>query len=108
MPQKKDPAKLTLRLEREVIEAAKKFAEAHGTSLSELVENHFRNIAIREPARRYGGGGAEAEADAPAEDEWKKELGPITRSLLGIAANPDIDVDEEDYWRYLEQKHSRE
>lgn len=84
-----DPAKLTLRLERDVIEAAKRFAEARGTSVSRLVEDFFRTVALPEQAERPAG--------------WKEALPPLTRSLLGIAAG--ADVSEEDYRRHLEGKY---
>ena len=40
--------KLTLTLEKEVIEIAKKYAKEKGQSLSEMVENYFKFITIRE------------------------------------------------------------
>jgi F0F1-type ATP synthase membrane subunit b/b' len=36
--------KLTLTLEKEIIEQAKKYASAKGKSLSEMVENYFRYL----------------------------------------------------------------
>ena len=36
--------KLTLSLEKEVIEKAKIYAKGTGRSLSEMVENYFRNL----------------------------------------------------------------
>ena len=36
--------KLTLTIEKEIIEIAKKYAKEHGKSLSELVENYFKLI----------------------------------------------------------------
>ena len=36
--------KLTLTIEKEIIEVAKKYAKEHGKSLSELVENYFKLI----------------------------------------------------------------
>ena len=40
--------KLTLTIEQEVIEKAKKYAEQKGRSLSVLVENYFKTITISE------------------------------------------------------------
>lgn len=37
-------AKLTLRLEKDVIERAKEYARRQGVSLSRLVEHHFREV----------------------------------------------------------------
>ncbi len=83
--------KLTLRLEKSLIERAKKFAHEHDTSLSRIVSNHFSQIIVQED---------EASTD---DEEWRKSLPPITRSLLGIAAGTDLD--EQDYWNYLEEKY---
>ena len=38
--------KLTLTIEKEVIEIAKKYAKEKGQSLSELVENYFKFVAV--------------------------------------------------------------
>jgi hypothetical protein len=81
----KDPAKLTLRLERELIEAAREHARKQGTSLSRLVERHFRELA------------------SAGEEQWVKDLHPDTRYFLGLAQGADID--EKDYRRHLEEKH---
>jgi hypothetical protein len=39
--------KLTLTLEKEVIEIAKKYAKEKGQSLSEIVENYFKFVAVK-------------------------------------------------------------
>ena len=39
--------KLTLTLEKEVIEIAKKYAKENGQSLSELVENYFKFVTVQ-------------------------------------------------------------
>lgn len=84
--------KLTLRLDEDVIEQAKRYADERGTSVSKLVEQYF--VLLTE----------ESEEDADDEEEdWRDELSPITRRLLGRLKS--ADVDEEDYYRYLEEKH---
>ncbi len=46
--------KLTLTLEKEVIESTKEYARAHGYSLSKLVENYFKLLNKAEnSAKRY-------------------------------------------------------
>lgn len=87
--------KLTLRLDDDVIARAKAYAAQRGTSVSGLVEDYFRFVA--EPVQ--GGDGT----DAPAELDWRDSLPPITRSLVGIAEG--VEVTEDDYKRYLEEKH---
>ncbi len=76
--------KLTLELERDLIERAERHAEVSGKSVSQLV------------------------ADCLALLGQEKELGegalpPITRSLSGILEG--AEVDEAEYYSYLEQKH---
>lgn len=41
--------KLTLTLQKEVIESAKKYAAAQGRSLSDLVENYFKLLTEQSP-----------------------------------------------------------
>lgn len=82
--------KLTLRLDEDVIERAKNYAADRGTSVSQLVEQYFSALTSDEP-------------DAPDQEEWTEELSPLTRRLLGCLGGGD--VDEEDYYRYLEKKH---
>lgn len=83
--------KLTLRLERALIERAKRYASARGTSVSQIVANYFQAITAEDTAAPRAG------------DQWKQDLPPITRSLVGLAAGSE--QDEADYRRYLEQKH---
>ena len=76
--------KLTLRLDDELIRAAKRYAGKSGKSVSKLVADYFALI----------------EADtAPAD----AELTPRVRALLGALSGSA--VDEQDYRRHLEDKH---
>ena len=78
--------KLTLRMEQDVIERAKEYAAERGASVSKLVENYFRALTAGEQPN--------------GEEE---PLPPITRRLANRSPAPDID--EEDYYRYLEKKY---
>jgi hypothetical protein len=80
--------KLTLRLDEELIERAKRYSEASGKSLSRLVADYF---ALIETAR----------------DEDRGALPPKARSLLGalVPAPGGSAVDEREYRRHLERKH---
>jgi hypothetical protein len=40
-------AKLTLKLDKTVIESAKEYAEHNKRSLSKLVENYFKNLTVK-------------------------------------------------------------
>jgi hypothetical protein len=80
--------KLTLRLEGELIDRAKRTAKKRKTSVSKMVAAFFESI---EDPRALGRGG---------------EVGEITRRLRGsIKPKDGRSVDEEDYRRYLERKH---
>lgn len=90
MPAPSDPIRLTLRLDRATVEAAKRYARARGASLSQLLADYVRSL--REP-----------EAPPPEEDAWKADLPPITRQF--VSRTPKRNITEEDYYRYLEEKH---
>jgi len=78
-------AKLTLRLDENLIEKAKRFAAAHGESVSRLVSKYF---AVLPP-------------DPPQQD--KPAPGPRLQALYGIIEG--ANVDEDDYFRHIEEKH---
>ena len=80
--------KLTLRRERGLIQRAKHYARARGTSVSRLVAGFFALL------------GAKRGVEEPVDDA---ELPPVTRSLLGSLAG--TGAEEKDYRRYLEDKH---
>ena len=73
-------AKLTLMLDKEVIEIAKVYAKSHHTSLSKMVENFLANI----------------------DKEHKNvEVGPLTKALSGGLNFPENTVDLKEYVRSL-------
>lgn len=75
--------KLTLRLERDLIERAKKIARRRGKSVSKMVADYFRAL------------------DTVHKEE--QDVAPLTRSLQGILR--DSGLDERDHRRHLEEKH---
>ncbi|HEY5596279.1 MAG TPA: DUF6364 family protein [Candidatus Bipolaricaulota bacterium] len=77
--------KLTLRLDEALIQKAKAFAKSRDKSVSQLVADYFFLL------------------QAPSQGDLD-EIGPLTRSLRGILKGANLD--EEDYRRYLERKHS--
>lgn len=96
--------KLTLRMDESLIASAKNYAAAHGSSVSQMVANYFATLE----ARRQDSAQTLTTV-TPADDaDWAQKLGPLTRSLLGIArpAPGSPMPTEEDYYRYLEKKHS--
>ncbi|HHB90837.1 MAG TPA: antitoxin [Anaerolineae bacterium] len=76
--------KLTLRLDKELIQSAKQYASHTGKSLSQMVADYFTLITREEPPQI-------------------EALPPITRSLRGLLKDADISI--EDYRRHLEEKH---
>lgn len=76
--------KLTLRLDEDLIQRAKKEAERRGKSVSQMVADFF---TVLEQNRIDEGDG--------------EELSEYTRSMIGSIEG----VDEGDYYDYLEEKH---
>ncbi len=77
-------AKLTLRLDEELIKIAKKYAAKEGKSVSRLVADFFRIIKN-------------------TESEGNQKIPPTVSSLKGILK--DKNVSENDYGKYLEDKY---
>jgi hypothetical protein len=76
-----EKTKLTVRLPRELVEGAKKYAEEHDTTLTRLVSEYFRQLG--------------------AEDHLLTDA-PIVRRLSGILTQEAM---IEDYHQYLEEKY---
>ncbi|MDD5029409.1 MAG: DUF6364 family protein [Rhodoferax sp.] len=97
--------KLTLRMDESLIAAAKDYAAAQGCSLSRMVANYFAALGEKATDRTLN---AKTSASAASGNHWEQELGPFTRSILGIAKPTDGSPmpTEDDYYRYLEEKHN--
>jgi len=80
-------AKLTLKLDSEVIEKAKAYAEDRGESLSRMVETYFLGLTQEE---RRGEG----------------EPTGVVAELAGLLAGSEIDDEQEAYAEYLAKKYS--
>lgn len=80
-------AKLTLKLDKQVIERAKLYAERRGTSLSQIVEGFFIGLAATEAPR-------------PA------KLAGVVGELAGVLAGAEIEDPQREYAEYLERKYS--
>ena len=76
-----EKTKLTVRLPRDLLEGAKRYAKEHDTTLTRLVSEYLRQLGTQDDPL----------ADAPA-----------VRRLSGILS-PDASV--EDYRKYLEKKY---
>lgn len=79
-------AKLTLKLDQQVIESTKHYARRHGTSLSRLVEDYF-SVLVRDSRKDL-------------------ELTGIVAELAGIAKGADAEDPNEGYAVYLTEKYS--
>lgn len=72
--------KLTLSVEEQVVERARRYSRKHNTSISQLVSTYLSQL------------------DAPSD----REVSPLVRRLRGILPK---NVSIEDYRQHLEQKH---
>ena len=77
--------RLTLTIDADLIQRAKRHSQKRGKTLSQTVEDYF------------------ALMDAPIEFD-EADLPPNVRSLVGMLAGSGLD--EQDYYEYLERKHS--
>jgi uncharacterized protein DUF6364 len=78
--------KLTLKLDEEVVERAKVYAERRGTSLSRMVEGYFAGLTH--------------------EKQGAKRPAGIVGELAGLLAGVQIDDEKEGYTEYLTKKYS--
>ena len=77
--------KLTLKLDSNIIEEAKRYAKESNTSLSKLIENYLSAIT--------------------AESTKKRKVNPIVKSLTGIISLDDKKDNRESYTKYLIKKY---
>jgi hypothetical protein len=79
-------AKLTLKLDEDVIEKAKDYAKLKNTSLSALIENYLQKIT--------------------SEKKGKRKITPLVKSLSGIIDLPAEYDHKKDYADYLMRKYN--
>jgi hypothetical protein len=81
--------KLTLRLDENVIERAKEYAQSQQISLSKLVENYLDSLTSKSPKPSYD-----------------IEITPLVKSLMGIAGPlPDDYDNKKEYRDYIGKKY---
>lgn len=78
--------KLTLRLEKDLIKEAKKYADEKGTSVSQLVADYFALLKAHKTRTKT-----------------EKKISPIASSLSGILKKSELS--EDDYKTHLEEKY---
>ena len=81
--------RLTLQMDDKLIAHAKAHAKKRGKSVSKLVEDYFKFLDSLEKSKQ--------------KPPVKRKYGPITESMIGLLEG--AQVDEEDYYRYLEKKY---
>ncbi|NND06629.1 MAG: hypothetical protein HKN87_09630 [Saprospiraceae bacterium] len=79
--------KLTLSLDKKVIEKAKEFARKHQTSLSRMVESYFESLTSEEL------------------DDFEIEVTPLVDSLCGVIELPNDFDYKNRRTEYLTEKH---
>jgi hypothetical protein len=79
-------SKLTLSLNKQIIEKAKDYAKNQNLSLSGLIENYLNSLTQRE--------------------EKSRKVSPLVESLTGvIPSESEVDIKKE-YYEYLNKKYS--
>jgi hypothetical protein len=77
--------KLTLNLDKAVIEQAKTYAKSNSVSLSKLIENYLDSLTKR--------------------SDKKSKISPLVESLTGVIPSVNYD-DKKEYQDYLSEKYS--
>lgn len=83
--------KLTLSLNKDVIEQAKAYAKEKGISLSQMVENFLKSTASGQQEDK---------------NDWQKELSPLVKSLSGVIPPLSDKETEDEYLKHIEEKYS--
>lgn len=97
-----DKETLSVDLDPMLIERVRRYSEAHGTEVSETIGGLIESLPSRGAGKAALGAPADNAFAAADEEEWVRDLPPLTRSLLGIASG---DADVEDYREYLWRKY---
>lgn len=77
--------KLTLNINKNIIESAKDYAKNHKVSLSQLIENYLNSLTKKE--------------------DKNINVSPLVESLTGVIPN-EANNYKSDYYDYLNQKYS--
>ena len=78
--------KLTLNLDKGIIESAKKYAKENSISLSKLIENYLNSLTKKE--------------------NRNSKVSPLVKSLTGIIPQQTDKVSSDDRYDYLRKKYS--
>ena len=81
--------KLTLKLDKHVIDRAKEYAESHKRSLSRIIESYLQSLAIQKKSV----------------DEKEIQISPFVKSMSsGVSISENLDYKKE-YSNYLIEKY---
>lgn len=78
--------KLTLNLDKHIIDRAKDYAKSHRVSLSQLIENYLNSLTNK--------------------DEKDVKVSSLVESLTGVIPNEDATDYKKEYYEYLNKKYS--
>jgi len=78
--------KLTLNLNKSIIESAKDYAKENSVSLSKLIENYLNSLTKKQ--------------------QKETKVSPLVESLTGIIPSETEAKNNDDYYDYLSQKYS--
>lgn len=78
--------KLTLNLNKNIIESAKDYAKENRVSLSKLIENYLSSLTKKQ--------------------QKESKVSPLVESLTGIIPSESEQKNREDYYEYLNKKYS--
>ena len=79
--------KLTLSLNQQIIDKAKKYAKSNGTSLSKMIESYFQTLTSK------------------LEKEDDIQISPLVESLCGVGTLPENFDYKKDRIKYLKKKN---
>ena len=78
--------KLTLNLNKSIIESAKNYAKENSVSLSKLIENYLNSLTKKQ--------------------DKEIKVSPLVESLTGIIPSETDNKNSDDYYDYLSKKYS--
>ena len=93
---------LYVELESDLVERVRRYSREHGTDLAGTIGDLIASLPPSGAAEDVSAPSAGSVPAGESEEQWIRDLPPLTRSLLGIAAG---DADEEDYKEYLSRKY---
>lgn len=96
---------LIVDLDAEMANRVREYSREHGADVADVLNGLISTLP--EPGNSNGSrqrqNGSKADL-SDSSDDWRSELTPLVRSLLGGGAG---EADEEDYHEYLLEKYSR-